>query len=333
VQLRIYPQGALVAAAYMSNEIGVLQVEIANLRGDSLFKRAFNLPHGIALEDLAERIAASVDATIAASSFRKAAIHSLGLGLPGLVDSVNGVLHWLPAYGPGPAPLAALVRQRLQMPVFLDSTGNILTRAEHWFGAERQVDDFTMIFVGLGIAFGRYADGMLWRGDHGINPEFGHMKVSLADGAPCYCGARGCLWSYASNTGILSGAARRRGMAAPLEIQPQMQAFRALADEARGGEPIAREAFSLAGHALGMATASYVNLCDPSRILVVAQAPAWSELVEPPFRSALEASILAPLRVGVPVQFQTSDGAGFSNGAAALVLEQLYRGPPADWRH
>lgn len=328
LQLRINPAGALVVGVMMAH---VLTVEIANLRGDTLFGRTFELTYGPA-EPLVQLIAASVISTIAESPFEKDAIHSVGVSIPGVVDSLHGVLHWLPDLQGGPVPLADMLSRRLELPVFLDSTGNVFTRAEHWFGDDRQVDDFTMIYVGFGIGFGQYVDGVLRTGDHGLNPEFGHIKVGARDGPPCYCGARGCLWQYASIAGIVEQICARRTQPTPPPLEPLMDAFRQFAAEARAGEPVAQEVFEAAGATLGVAVANHVNVRDPSRILVVVQDAALLGVFEAPFRAALHANTLEAMRERAPVHFKVNDDIASSKGAAALVLEQLYLGSAEDRR-
>ena len=320
IQLRINPEGAFVVGATLT---GDLNIEIANLRGDSLFGRSFAMPLGLELEALGELVAARTEETILASPFPKSAIHSVGVGVAGIVESRSGALLWLPGYGPGPYPFAGLIGERLGLPTNLDGIGNMLTRAEHWFGEDRQVDDFTMVYASFGIVAGQYVDGFLRTGDHGINPTISHVKVTPGEGPACHCGGRGCLERYVSISGIVERVSERRGLARPPPIEPVMAAFRQMAAEAGAGEPVARGAFEFAGQALGVAMANYVNLWDPSRILILAQEPAWAEVVEPPFRAAFAENTHQALRGRVPVQFKTGE-VTFTRGAAAFALERLY---------
>ena len=326
IQLRINPDGALVVGATLT---GGLSVEIANLRGDRLYGRSFSMQLGLELHDLAELVAAQVEETILASPFPKASIHSVGLGVAGMVSSQSGALLWLPGYGPGPQPFGDVIEARLGLPTKLDSIGNMLTRAEHWFGETREVDDFTMVYVSYGMAAGQYVDGFLRTGDHGINPEIAHVKITPGDGPICHCGGRGCLEAYAGMGGIVAQIARRRRIAPPSPLLPAMRAFRQFANEARAGEPVAREVFDFAGRALGVTMANYISMWDPSRILIFADAPAWTELVEPSFREALAQSLPPVLHGRTPVQFKAGE-VTYTRGAAALALEQLYlRSPDA----
>jgi predicted NBD/HSP70 family sugar kinase len=326
VQLRLNPEAAYVAAAFLKPD-ATLAVEMADLRGDVRFATSFDLPRPATVEALAAEIAADIDQAIRTSPVPQKAIHSVGLGLPATIDGPAGVLHWLPPQPPRPVHFAAQVSDALGLPVFLDNTANVLTRAEHWFGEDRQVDDFSLIFVGLGMAAGRYVDGLLRAGGHGLNSEIAHMKLGFGDGPACICGARGCLTTYASLGGVVARCAELRGDPDPAGPVAMIETFRSYADAARAGDAGLRQVFDLAGKALGIGVANYVNVWDPSRVLVRVLDASFTELVEPPFRAALDENTLAPLRGLAKVSFAANTEAAFARGAAALVLERLYRDP------
>jgi hypothetical protein len=78
---------------------------------------------------------------------------------------------------------------------------------------------------------------------------------------------------------------------------------------------------------LGLATANLINMSEPARIVVLMLDPALAEMLAAPFQLSLHQNTLPPLRGRTPVQFKLSDEARYSQGAAAMVLERLYRLP------
>lgn len=323
VQLRLNPDAARVVGAYLLPGHR-LRVEINNLRGDTLFVREPSLTRAPSITAFAEQIADTVAAVIAQSPFQRTDVDSVGVALPALIDSVGGQILWLQTYPLETVPVAAIMEARLQLPVIIDNSINVMTRAEHWFGEDRQVDDFSLFMLGLAIGFGRYVDGALWTGAHGANPEMSHVKVGIDGGLPCTCGARGCLTTYASMMGVVHRVWHARGLPAPRKRDLEQQ-FRTCVVDARAGDRVAREAFDTAGRALGIAVANYINAWDPTRILMVATDADFADLITPPFYAALHENTLPPLRGRAPVQFRVSDEERYSQGAAALVLERLYR--------
>ncbi len=327
VQLQLNPRAAYVIGAFLLPR-GELLVQIADLRGDRLLARNFEIGRPATLHELALKIADALDQAITAGPLTKSALHSIGLGLPAVVDATQGVVHWFPGYSEGPAPIADIIAQRLGLAVHLDSSGDLLTRAEHWFGAERQVDDFTLMFIGPGIALGQYIDGLLRVGGHGLTSSFAHMKVTPGEGPICACGARGCLLTFSSMYGVVGRIAERRG-AEPPPFAHLVTALAAYADDARAGEPRALEGFAFAGKALGVATANYINVWDPTRIDIAVADGNLAALIEASFHQALHENTLPTLRGRAPVAFRVVEEINFAKGAAALALEQLYRGEPA----
>ena len=325
--LRINPDAARVIGAFLFPD-HALGVEVADLRGDTLFATRHQLPITQTADELASPIAAAMGRTLVDAAIPKTMIHSVGLGVPGLVDSLAGVLHWTPRYPWGPVPLAQLISDQLDLPVFLDSAADVVTRAEHWHGAERQVDDFALIFLGFGLGLGRYVDGVLRTGDHGMSPALAHLKVTPGQGPACICGAQGCLTTYASVSGIVAQIAAVRGQAWP-PLERMREALHVYAAEARAGAVDARRVFDFAALALGVTAANYINVNDPARLLLLVQDSVFMAIIAEPFRAALEANTHPALRGRTPVDIRASEEVAFAKGTAALVLEQLYRGGSA----
>lgn len=329
VELALRPDAGKVLAA--SLDLDGLRVEAVNMRGDSLFAferalGALGTPWG-----LADRISAAVVEAIDASSFRRDDFDCLAVTVPALVDNRSGVMHWLASHPPGPVPFAALIEARVGLPVVIDNFDNVRARGEHWFGEDRQLDDFTMISLGVTVGSAYYVGGMLWSGAHGMNPEFGHIKVGVNGGRPCFCGASGCLAVHAAMPAIVAEICEARGLPAP-GIMDYAEPFDRFAREACAGVSDALAAFDRAGRYLGMALGNHVNATDPERVVVICMHPLLPELIAAPLTEALDRAALPPLRRQVPVVFKLDDEDEFRKGAAALGLERIYRGQIAGRR-
>jgi predicted NBD/HSP70 family sugar kinase len=323
VQLYLNPEAGLVVGAFLL-PTSELSVEISNARGDRLYERTTAMPRTPSIRAWAEQIGQVIDEVIEASPVPRARLRRIGLALPAVVDSGGGVVHWLQTYPQESVEVGAIVERRVGLPVTVDNGINVMARAEHWFGEDRQVDDFSLVVVGLSLGLAEYADGILKTGAHGINSEFGHSKISLDDDVPCTCGARGCIAAYATGYGVVARTWAARGLPRP-RLRDMVKAFRQCVQDARAGEPVAAAAFDLCGRALGIAVANLINATDPARVLVLALDQALADLVVAPFYASLQENTLPALRGRTPVQLKVAEEARYSHGAAALVLEQLYR--------
>ena len=87
---------------------------------------------------------------------------------------------------------ANLLRERWDVPVFIDNDANAAALAEHWWGLDRKVSDLLYVKVATGVGCGLILGGELYRGRHGVAGEISHTVV-IPHGPPCVCGRRGCL--------------------------------------------------------------------------------------------------------------------------------------------
>ncbi|MBE1491718.1 ROK family protein [Plantactinospora soyae] len=142
------------------------------------------------------------------------------------------------------------------LPVTVENEANLAALGELYAGGE-ELTDFAYVSGALGLGAGIVLDGRLLRGARGWSGELGHVTV-FPDGAPCPCGARGCLQAYAGIEAILATAG------GPPGGSPVADAL-ALAD---AGSPETLAALDRAGTALGIALAGLVNLVDVGTILL-----------------------------------------------------------------
>jgi len=324
IGLRISDTGGYVVGVYTLPD-GRAAIEIVNLRGDSVFTQTVPLKKADTLEAWARQLATVIDTTIGASSLSKADISRVGIAVSGIVDTVRGIVHFLATFPDRGVPVAALIEKRLKIPVVIDNDANVIARAEHWFAAESQLDNFSVIIVGRGVNSAHYVDGMPWTGAHGVNPELGHTKISLGEGRPCYCGMNGCLATYCAVFGIVARVCELRGVEPPAMMTDSGDAFRRFAADARNGEPHARQIFDQAGRALGVAVANLLNERDPGRIIVMSFEPEMIPAIAAEFSAALQANTLPPGAGRANLQFKSLDTEHYRKGAAALALEQIYR--------
>ena len=325
MQLLLNPDAAYVAGAFITYD-GALTVEVSNARGERLFGRTYPMAEAADVTELVTRYATLIDEALRESPIPRSRISSVGLALPATVDSIGGDLLYFTEFSAEPVGAAEIIGRRLGLPVIVDNHVNTMARAEHWFGEDRQVDDFSLFVTGATIGFSRYHDGALQIGAHGVNSELGHVKVGPLDGPRCFCGEAGCLETLASGYGVVLQVRERRGLAPPRvgEVRELQATF---AREARAGDRVAQEAFDGAGRYLGIAVANHVNMNDPPRVLVVVLGADFGDLVTASFHASLQQNTFAPLRGRAPVQFKVAEGARYAYGTAALVLERLYRQP------
>jgi glucokinase len=274
---------------------------------------------GRTLVDLVERM-------LGRASAQRLTVEGIGVGVPGLVDPVTGLIG--DAHHAGDLTgqrLSRTLGARFGVAAFVDNDVNALALGEWMFGLGRGARSLVVLAAGTGLGGGIVLEGRLVRGRVGVAGELGHAPVKF-DGRPCWCGGRGCLAVYASGRGIAEAAQRRiagrvdatllraaggdpSGITAPLVF-----------GSAAGGDPDAVAVVEEACRALGAMIGTIVNGLNPEVVVVtggvaVAYAALEASVREAAARHAFAAA-LAQTRIAiVPGDKRTS-----LRGAAALAF-------------
>lgn len=256
-------------------------------------------------------------------------VFGVGIGCAGTVDLRRGVVVTSPNLPLTGAPVAALVRDRLGLPVFLDNDANVAAWAEVQVGAARGHQHVVMLTVGTGVGGGLVLDGRLYRGSTGAAAEIGHTVI-VAGGELCGCGGRGCLEAYVSGKALERVARRLLQERSGVEVE----ALRAL-DEREGltgkavgglalqGDPDALFVVDEVGRWLGIGLSNVVNILNPDMIVVGGGLGDLGELLLAPARRVLGATGLAPGKDTVRVTSAVLGNEGGMIGAGLLAWTEL----------
>jgi predicted NBD/HSP70 family sugar kinase len=135
----------------------------------------------------------------------------VGLAVPGLVRSRDGVVDAAPHLGWHAEPLAERLEQALGLPVFAAGDAAAGALGESACGAARGVRNLVFLTSGAGgVSAAVIGAGTLLTGADGYAGALGHLLVN-SGGALCSCGARGCLDTEVSPEVLLAALAVRRG--------------------------------------------------------------------------------------------------------------------------
>jgi len=142
------------------------------------------------------------------------AICSIGIGIPGLIDSTEGIVLHAVNLGIEALHLAGRVQEALGIPCFVEND----VKAAALGAASLRADTEPMAYLnlGTGVAAGLILDGRIWRGARGTAGEVGHLVVD-PQGRLCGCGQRGCIETMCGG-GALAKAWGRGGALPVLDI-------------------------------------------------------------------------------------------------------------------
>lgn len=187
-------------------------------------------------------------------------VKGIGIGLPGLIDPVKGVVKDLTNI-PGwkNVSIVKMLKAKLHVPVFIENDVNLIALAEWKFGAAKGCRDLLCITLGTGVGGGLIFDNKLYRGPGFVAGEIGHMPIK-ENGIECPCGGRGCFERYVGNAYLL-----QRIKAIFKTNQPRTQDIFKLASQ---GNARAIQFWQEVGTTVGQGLVGVINLLNPKMVVV-----------------------------------------------------------------
>lgn len=200
-------------------------------------------------------------------------VTSIGIGIPGIVDSDEGVVFKSPHFPDwSDVKFGPMISQETGMSVVIDNDANMVAVGEAWLGAGSGLENFVMVTLGTGIGGGIICNGHIWRGDHGFAGEVGHTLINF-DGPACNCGSRGCFEMYASATGLKHLVEDSSDPSKPkfmkiFHNEIERVTPKAIYDLAREGDIFASAIWKKFGVYLGAGLAGIVNTLGITNIVI-----------------------------------------------------------------
>lgn len=291
--------------------------------------------------DLVDAVTTSLDEAGREQRIDGADLALVGVGVPGQVDTVAGIVRHAVNLNIQEAPLAALLSEKIGCPVVIDNDVIMAARGAYVFLNPGEDRDFCYLNIGTGVSAGLILDGQLHRGHRGMAGEIGHM-VLIDDGRLCPCGNRGCLEAYISGPAI--AAAGRQAVAnengGSLADVPSSISAKAVYQAAAQGNPAARDIVTTAGRHLGRALQNLLMAYDVGQIVLgggVSRSgnlflrPILQEWATQAQRSPLAAMMLRPERLSLaPADFNTGawGAAVAAHEAVAGKVAKTNQAPP-----
>lgn len=125
-----------------------------------------------------DRLADAVREACAEAGVRVSDLAGVGVGAPGAIDHVQGVVLEAPNLRWNDYPLARELGRRLgRVPILIDNDVNVAVYGENKLGAGRGASDVLGVWVGTGIGGGLILDGRLYYGRFGSAGEIGQMVL------------------------------------------------------------------------------------------------------------------------------------------------------------
>jgi glucokinase len=258
---------------------------------------------------------------------RHGQLASIGIGCAGPLDFALGHVLTPPNMPRSwwQFPLRPFVEDKLRLPVAIENDANAAALGEHLYGAGRGHSDLVYFTISTGIGVGIIADDKLV---HRLG-EGGHVTVQPG-GPLCACGARGCMETLCSGTGIARRARERLhsgGISKMLDLAPDIKEVTAktVEDAAREGDVVAAEVWRETVDLLAIGIGSIITLLSPQAIILGGGVAAGAgEFLLRPLRLALQERLhiismqkVAVLQAGLGSESVIHGALALASGAVA----------------
>lgn len=260
----------------------------------------------------------------------------IGIGTPGLMDPVNGVVRQAVNLDWQDLPLRNLLRERYDLPVYVVNDCQMAAMAEYIFGEHPDTDNLVVIKIEHGIGAGIILNGRLFHGDTFGAGEIGHVTV-VENGQACRCGSLGCLETVASVRSIIhqvqatvrkdSHSLLQQYVTAPEEISMEV-----ICRAAQAGDQKVQQVIEQAGRCLGTVIANMIGVLSVRHILIAGSITCLGPLLLDVIRDEMGRRLLALVASQTEVCMSTMEPDIVIVGASALVLtRELGLSSPLAW--
>lgn len=159
-----------------------------------------NLPRPA--EEVIDDMVKAANIAIESAGLKVSDIDSMGVGSPGAIDPVHGMVCYANNLGFNNVPMAKMLKERMGVDFYIENDANAVAYGEYIAGAGRGTNDFIAITLGTGVGGGVIIDGKIYSGSNYAGAELGHTVIAMG-GEMCSCGRQGCWEAYASATALI----------------------------------------------------------------------------------------------------------------------------------
>ena len=253
-----------------------------------------------------------------------AEVEGLGIGSPGMIDSVEGNVVYSNNLGWENFRICDELSRLLGgIKVKIGNDANVAALGEVKFGAARNYNSAIMITLGTGVGGGIVIDGKLVEGNKGAGAELGHIVI-VKGGEQCSCGRRGCFEAYSSATALIRDTKRA------MEAHPDSKMWEIGITSAVDGKTVfdyaptdtyAKEVLDSYIEHLACGLVNYANIFRPEVILLGGGVCAQGDNLIKPLQKIFDKEIYAGDKgPRVPILVAELENRAGLLGAAALLM-------------
>ena len=257
-------------------------------------------------------------------------IAGIGIGMPGFVDSANGINHTFLSCENG--SIVSNIQEALHIPTIIDNDSSLVGLAELKWGAAKNKEHVMVVNVGWGVGLGIISNGKLFRGKDGFAGEFSHIPL-FDNNKICSCGKLGCLETETSMVVVAQkGAERLKKRHQPsfiksLSAERIEESANKIIDAAHKGDKFAIDLLSEAAYHIGRGVAILIHLLNPEEIIISGIGSLAGKVWMAPVQQAINEHCIPKIAERTEVTISSLGYNAEIVGAAALIMDNYEKLP------
>ena len=261
---------------YLGIDLGGTNIAVGIVDEDNkIIARATSKTKLDSAEQVADAMAETARAALAAASITLDDVPWIGVGSPGTINKSTGIIEFANNLPFKNTPMVQMLSQRLDgKKVLMENDANAAAFGEYMAGALKGSDNAIAITLGTGVGGGVIIDHKIYSGSNYAGAELGHTVI-VVDGRPCTCGRHGCWETYASATGLIKTTKEHMEKApkdSPLwtivEGDIEKVNGRTAFDAMRQGDPIGKEIVDEYIKYLSVGIVDMINIFQPDILCI-----------------------------------------------------------------
>lgn len=274
-----------------------------------------------------DRIVEALTTTLSELSERE--ILSIGITMPGFVDSADGVNSSFPSSSPMYS-LRQNIQEYFGVQTFVENDSSAIAIAEKHFGLIKDISDSLVVNLNWGVGLGIIVDHKLFKGHSGFAGEFSHIPLAN-ENKLCSCGKKGCLEVEASLFSAMERIIQaleegQQSLLAKTYAKQGKLSIDNIHDAYQRGDQVTIIALKQIAHMLGKGIATLIHILNPEAIIISGQGAQFGEVLLPQIQSSVQEYCIPRLYKNAYIQISQTRNIQLL-ATACIAVQQM------NWKH
>ncbi|WP_299584154.1 ROK family protein [uncultured Sunxiuqinia sp.] len=280
-----------------------------------------------------EHTKAVFDQLLVQSGLKQSQIVALGVSMPGLIDSVNGINKTIK--DPKAQAVKARLSKHFNIPIYIENDARMQALGESVFGKAQKTKNTLVLNWHWGLGLGMILDGQIYQGANGSAGEFSHLRI-IPQGKLCSCGKQGCLQTIASTQTLLDMAKAEIAKKTPSQLtssyasKPEELDVTAITNYAKRGDELSISLLHQLSSNLAWGLSILIELYNPELIVLNGPVTQAGKYILIPIQQALNQYCLDNIIENIRIEISELGEHSGLKGVAVMVFQKLFRDKSTD---